>query len=191
LEQSTLQGKPQDSLISLYLKGKGNRTAWREVMAAILADGSPTNMNKFGELWKNETRERKVKASEVAQEINLDEGNFGDYDAVDDEDEALSQQEQDQEVEEAIVDEHSEDWGGPESIALRQRFLQLVSLKLMITTSANLLSLSGMSKSSLTLSQIKKPSSISSRNVFVHYHYRSSHSSSPPRFLELTNNAAS
>lgn len=130
LEQNIQQGKPQASLITQYMNGRNNRTAWREVMAAILADGSHTSMNKFGEVWKNETRETKVKESEVAREINLDEGNFGDYDVIDNDDEAMGEEEQDQTVEEPAIDKHSEDWGGPESIALRQRFLQLVSLSI-------------------------------------------------------------
>lgn len=95
-------------------------------MAAILADGSHTSMNKFGEVWKNETKERKVKENDAPQDINLEGGNFGDYDAVDDDDEVMDQ-EDDQLITDAIVEEHSEDWGGPESIALRQRFLQVVS----------------------------------------------------------------
>lgn len=126
MEQNTLQGNPQESLISQYMTGKENRTAWREVMAAILADGSHTSMNKFGEVWKNETKERKVKENDAPQDINLEGGNFGDYDAVDDDDEVMDQ-EDDQLITDAIVEEHSEDWGGPESIALRQRFLQVVS----------------------------------------------------------------
>jgi hypothetical protein len=130
LEEQFLQETPQDSLMSLYLKGKENRTAWREVMAAILADGSSISMNKFGEVWKNETKERKVKEGEergAVKQMNLDEGNFGDYDVADDEDEPMAEDEQDNAVEEAPVDEHSNDLGGPESIALRQRFLRLVS----------------------------------------------------------------
>ncbi|KAE9987083.1 hypothetical protein EG328_003865 [Venturia inaequalis] len=127
LEQSIQQGKPQASLISQYLKDRNNRTAWREVMAAILADGSHTSMKKFGEVWQNETRERKAKENEAAREINLEDGNFGDYDVIDDDDdEAMGEEEQDLPVEAPAVDEHSEDWGGPESIALRQRFLQLL-----------------------------------------------------------------
>jgi hypothetical protein len=132
LEEHYLQNRPQDSLISQYLKGKENRTAWREVMAAILADGSPATMNKFGEVWKNETKERKVKKEEehgAAMEIDLDEGNFGDYDDVEDDDEAMGEAEQDEQIEEVPVqvDEHSEDLGGSDSIALRKRFLRLVS----------------------------------------------------------------
>ncbi|QDS73007.1 hypothetical protein FKW77_009064 [Venturia effusa] len=126
LEQNVQQGKPQASLISHYMKDKNNRTAWREVMAAILVDGSHTSMKKFGEVWKNETRDRKVKENEAAREINLDEGNFGDYDAIDDDDDAIGEEEQDQPIEEPSIDEHDEDWGGPESIAMRQRFLQLL-----------------------------------------------------------------
>ncbi|TID16558.1 hypothetical protein E2P81_ATG11981 [Venturia nashicola] len=126
LEQNIQQAKPQASLINQYMKGKNNRTAWREVMAAILADGSHTSMKKFGEVWQNETRERKAKENESIQEINIEEGNFGDYDAIDDDDEIMEEGEQDQPVEAPAVDEHLEDWGGPESIALRQRFLQLL-----------------------------------------------------------------
>lgn len=141
LEQNIQQGKQQASLISQYLEGRNNRTAWREVMAAILADGSHTCMNKFSEVWKNETRERKVKENEAARDINIEEGKFGDYDAIDDEDEIMVDEEQDEPAEAAAVDEHSEDWGGPESIALRQRFLQLVSsisryLPLLLTLSS-------------------------------------------------------
>lgn len=139
----------EESLLVRYLApARDGRTGKRRIMRAILADGSQKSLAEFGEVWKDETKERKApEEKHVSKKKRLDvaEGDFGDY--VDDEEE----EEDDRQPSFAqsarrstrkransatkLSDEESTganestpgDFGGADSVSLRQRFMALVS----------------------------------------------------------------
>jgi len=83
----------QDCLIVQYVIPLQGRQGRRRMMRAILADGGNKALNEFGEIFKDETKERKKENDGTAQtrkRMNLEEGDFGDF-AVVDEDEALEE----------------------------------------------------------------------------------------------------
>lgn len=62
--------------------GEG-RNRKRRIMRAILADGSPKALAEFGEIWKDETkppRRKKEARRGRKRQLDLDQGNYGDYD---------------------------------------------------------------------------------------------------------------
>lgn len=141
-----------EALLSKYLVASGEgRTGKRRVLRAILADGGKKSLAEFGKIWKNETKEKKEsEESYVSQRarLNFDEGDYGDYMDVDeDEDEEESQEPSGQ----STTFRHRssrqragsptsangpppkesggiEQFGGMDSILLRQRFVALVRL---------------------------------------------------------------
>ena len=79
---------PGESLIVRYLHPGDDMVASgeRRVLRAIFADGSTLSIAEFGEIWKNETKERRKKEDEEAAamkklrtKMNIDEENYGDY----------------------------------------------------------------------------------------------------------------
>lgn len=140
------------SLLARYLVVTGDgRTGKRRVMRAILPDGSNKSIAEFGEIWKNETKEIKPSKDQEdsrRKRLNVNEGEFGDYMDLDDEGDDGEQHpltnsvpsvrrsgRKASKIEESVSDEESvsasgprsSDFGGAESILLRQRFLALVS----------------------------------------------------------------
>jgi len=115
------------SLIMLYLRGAGGRTERRRIMRAVLADGSEKSLQAFPEVFKNETRERRVPTEIEHKELNLDEDQWGDYDMDDEDDEVLGDLQSGPANQPQNTSANSSDnLGGPESIQLRQRLLTLV-----------------------------------------------------------------
>jgi hypothetical protein len=94
-------------------------------MRAILADGSEKAVNEFGEVFKNETKERKKEpvALKARKPLNIDEDKWGDYDVREDEDEVMIDAEWEQ-LPEPDTDENDTDI---DANNVRQRFLALVS----------------------------------------------------------------
>lgn len=123
-----LSGKlAKESLITQYLGGAGSRNGKREILRAILANGEEKSVNEFCEVWKDETKERKVREEvdiDRRKSINLDDDEWGDYDINEDEDEVMQDGEEPTEVESG-----GEELGGIDSIKLRQRLMVLVCLK--------------------------------------------------------------
>lgn len=145
-----------DSMMAKYLQTRDEgRTGKRRIMRAILANGSKRDSGEFGEIWKDETKERKPpKETHVSKrkKLNLDDGDFGDYMDVDDDDEGSDETDSlrqarsstrqsnrkrgraksgtpESEEENVPLDENAAgDYGGHESIILRQRFMALVRL---------------------------------------------------------------
>jgi hypothetical protein len=117
----------REAIITQYLEGAGGRGGRRRVVSAILADGGEKAVREFGECWKDETKERKAKEQIglwETRKINLDENEWwGDYAINDDEDDVV--QDEKQEITGKV--EAQQDFGGIESIKLRQRLLVLVS----------------------------------------------------------------
>lgn len=140
-----------EPLIAQYLAQIGDdRAGKRRVMRAILADGSKKSLAEFGEIWKSETRERDPPTGDhisKRQRLDFDKGEFGDYMDMDEEDDEnqdtapdsisskrrstrnrLQSQDPTTDDESAPADEDvSKDFGGVDSVLLRQRFMALVS----------------------------------------------------------------
>ena len=117
----------QQSLLAQYLTRVRGRTERRRLMRAILTDGGKKALNEFPEIFKNETKERKLRVPRERQELNLDQDQWGDYDLDEEEDEFIEDANQlsGEELEDTPRP-HSNDFGGLESVLLRQRFLVLV-----------------------------------------------------------------
>ncbi|KIW04134.1 uncharacterized protein PV09_04942 [Verruconis gallopava] len=120
-----------EALIAQYLDGAGGRAGRRKVISAILADGEEKALREFGEVWKNETKERKVKDEaslwDRNKKINLDENEWADYAATEDEDDVVEDGDDDT----FDAGENAEpDLGGLESMRLRQRLMILASFAL-------------------------------------------------------------
>jgi hypothetical protein len=114
-----------DSMAARVLQTEDGRTGRRRFMRAIMADGSEKALNEFGEVWKNETKERKKTAEDMKNKrtLNIEENLWGDYDAAEDEDELMID----------IMNEIAELEGengelDMDANKLRQRFLSLVGL---------------------------------------------------------------
>lgn len=117
----------QECLLVQYLARIKGRTERRRLMRAILSDGGKKALNEFPEIFKNETKERKVPVSQERQELNLDQDQWGDYGMDEEEDESI--EDTDHLSGEDLEDMQSSpnnDFGGLESILLRQRLLKLV-----------------------------------------------------------------
>ncbi|KAF2435650.1 hypothetical protein EJ08DRAFT_656027 [Tothia fuscella] len=124
----------EDSIIMQYLAGakneEGGRNGRRDIMNAVLADGK-NGQHKFSEVWKDETKERKVKEEELTapKKVNLDEDEWGDYDFEADQDEVTDREIGSPESDESTTDtdeREEEEYGGLEAILLRQRIFGLL-----------------------------------------------------------------
>jgi hypothetical protein len=112
----------EESIVLRYLESADGRSGRRRVMRAILANGEDKALNEFGEVWKDETKERKLKENDLmapTKKVDLDADEWGDYDLDLDEDEVTEA--------EIEVDDAYDDFGGVESMKLRQRLFLLVS----------------------------------------------------------------
>lgn len=119
----------KDSIIMRYLEGTEQNTARRRIMRAILADGKDKSLVEFGEVWKDETKEKKVQEEMLdapRKKVNLDEDEWGDYDFDLDEDEVTDKDIEDSSSE-ASADDDGDEFGGTGAMLLRQRFIKLVS----------------------------------------------------------------
>jgi hypothetical protein len=91
-------GELGTSLILKYLRLESETIGGeKRVVRAIFADGSKRALGEFKEIWKNETRERKVPAGpgvvkKTRTKINIDEGQYGDY--MDDQSSDLEEEEE-------------------------------------------------------------------------------------------------
>jgi hypothetical protein len=80
-------------------------------------------------VWKNETKQRKVKKDDVSQwdrhqKLDLENDQWGDYGMKDDEDDVEDNAEESMEN---VIEDPEPDFGGADSMKLRQRLLKLVS----------------------------------------------------------------
>ncbi|KKA19906.1 hypothetical protein T310_6105 [Rasamsonia emersonii CBS 393.64] len=79
----------KQSLIFKFLTSNTTYGRNRRILRAIFANGSPTSVNEFREVFKNELKELKreedgkLKKREV--DVNIDEGQYGDYMSLDEE----------------------------------------------------------------------------------------------------------
>lgn len=163
----------EEGLIVQYLgtSGLAGRSGWRRVMRAVFANGDAKACREFGEIWKNETKERKVEAEHgrgvKRKKLDIDEGDFGDYARdEDDEDEVVVKDEyhglrvstrssrqrspvpaeaEEEDVDVAGVNMKEGNYGGWEAINIRRRLLVLVSLLPLSPRKASNLSSSCMS----------------------------------------------
>ena len=118
----------RESLLTQYLTRVKGRTERRRLMRAILTNGGKRALNEFPEIFKNETKERKLRVSREHQELNLDQDQWGDYCLDEEEDEFVEDADHLSEEDlEDMTSPRSNDFGGLESVLLRQRFLALVS----------------------------------------------------------------
>ena len=88
---SQSQEQHDETLLSQYLRVLGEgRSEKRKLMRAILADGSKKSLGEFGEIWKNETKERKATETPHVPKRKLDFENdeYADYMDLDSADEA-------------------------------------------------------------------------------------------------------
>lgn len=78
-----------DGMICKYLKtaSADTRQGRRKILRAIFADGTPKSTGEFGEVWKDESKEPKneeLNDPSKKRKINVEEGDFGDYDLDED-----------------------------------------------------------------------------------------------------------
>ncbi|KAF2458597.1 hypothetical protein BDY21DRAFT_340728 [Lineolata rhizophorae] len=157
----------RQSIIAGYLKGADSRTTRKRVINAIFANGSKEMLRDFPEVFREETKEREKKDGEAkadengekktaSRKLDIDEGNFGDYEMVDEEealvdldteedhptrpkrhaarkmspfDWSLEVREQEEKREEGDMDEELtgvDKLGGMDALVLRVRFLSLL-----------------------------------------------------------------
>jgi hypothetical protein len=118
----------RDSLLMQYLMRVKGRTERRRLMRAILTDGGKKALKEFPEIFENETKERKLRVPRKHRELNLDQDQWGDYGLDEEEDEFIEDADHlfGEDLED-MTSPHSNDFGGLESVLLRQRFLVLVS----------------------------------------------------------------
>lgn len=74
----------KQSLIYKFLTSNVSHGSHRRVLRAIFADGSPSSVNEFREIFKNELKERKKDEnnetpSKRRVEVNIDEDQYADY----------------------------------------------------------------------------------------------------------------
>jgi hypothetical protein len=128
MEKDLHDAPPHTTLIAQYMMTVGSgRNNKRRVMRAVTADGSVKSMGEFPAIWENETRPVKVKEME-RKKLDLENDEYGDYLVESDEDDPLIvtrtrrglEEEDDQ-------DDDQDNFGGLESIQLRQRFLSLLT----------------------------------------------------------------
>jgi hypothetical protein len=102
------------------VEGRGGR---RRVMRAIMANGIEKSLKEFGEVYKNETKERKTDQRDTKRvKFSIEEDKWGDYDMDEDEDAVVddlpnSVHEEDEKVDSFNIN----------SLRLRARFFSLVS----------------------------------------------------------------
>ncbi|XTI85725.1 hypothetical protein V2W45_1482516 [Cenococcum geophilum] len=147
------------SLIWQYIASQDaeSRTSRRRILRAILADGSANHIKEFTEVFRNETKERKKEEENTVNEqkaLDIENGEFGDYDIDDDEDAIMedasirtstrpmrraamgnkntpnlsddsSENEEDQDYSEQSLS-GAERLGGVDALVLRQRLLALL-----------------------------------------------------------------
>lgn len=125
----------KECLLGRYCNDYGRaRGPWKRVVRSVLADGSETSLREFGEVWKNETKERKIKKDDVSQwdrsqKLDLENDQWGDFGMKDDEDDV---EDNTDDKTEGDTRETEPDFGGADSMKLRQRLLKLVSLAVLI-----------------------------------------------------------
>jgi len=79
---------PDTGITAAMFKSASERFEERRIMKAIFADGTQASHNEFGEIYKNETKEKKKKSEEEHAshpKVNLDDGEWGEFDLNDDE----------------------------------------------------------------------------------------------------------
>ncbi|KAF2840238.1 hypothetical protein M501DRAFT_1002552 [Patellaria atrata CBS 101060] len=123
----------EQSLAALYLREGQHRHFQKRIFRAILADGDAKFLNEFGEVFHNETKERKVKQTKKptpSKGVNFEEGNLGDYGNEDDDDDLMEDVPSARETKSPSSELQSPGiaaYGGIESILLRQRILAFLS----------------------------------------------------------------
>ena len=103
------------------------RGRWKRIVRAVLASGSESDLREFGEVWRGETRGRKVKKDEWdvlrAKKVDLENDEWGEFGMKGDEDEL------DEAEDEVMTDAPStsrnqeSEYGGPDAMKLRHRLL--------------------------------------------------------------------
>ena len=140
----------ESTLLAHYLASAGeNQSEKRRVMKAIFANGSKKSLAEFGEVWKNETQERKKREETFVSKrrrLDFDAGDFGDYMDIDEEEDEHEERTAQPTTSmrrsvrkrlnspPAVSDYNAghnddgarQDLGGTSSISLRQRFVALV-----------------------------------------------------------------
>jgi hypothetical protein len=114
-----------ESMAARMLQPAQDRTGRRRLMRAIMADGSEKALNEFGEVFKNETKERKNEADDLPgrKALNINKDKLGDYDIREDDDEVMVDADWEQ-LPELDKDENDAEI---DANNLRQRLLALVS----------------------------------------------------------------
>jgi hypothetical protein len=114
---------PADGVTAAIFQSAFERNDQRKIMRAIFADGSQTTLNEFGEVYQNETKEKKKRTEEDTisrPKINIDDDQWGDWD----------QHEEDIDMDDAPNDEESNADMDPtmrmDRINLRARILSLI-----------------------------------------------------------------
>jgi hypothetical protein len=92
-------------------------------MRAIMADGEEKALREYGEVFKNETMERKTDHRDSKRvKLNIDEDKWGDYDMNEDEDSFLDTSPETEGPNNSVAESYNLD-----AINLRARFFVLVS----------------------------------------------------------------
>ena len=128
------------SLVIRYINaGEETNTVEKRILRAVFADGSSRSLSEFGEIWKNETKERKTsnndttKVQKVTEDINIDENNYGDYllsssSELDEEEESTPLENSSSNIlSNSSLSDDSLCLGGPSVLRLRLRLLSLLS----------------------------------------------------------------
>ena len=120
----------RNCLLIKYLSNvRGRSSALKRVVGAIFVDGGSEDLRAYPEVFTNETLEIKAQNGQKRKREDDFEHKFGDYN--DDEDDLEFESgtpAPSQETDDVHESSLSDPWmGGPESIALRQRILVLVS----------------------------------------------------------------
>ncbi|KAF2403855.1 hypothetical protein EJ06DRAFT_554078 [Trichodelitschia bisporula] len=118
----------QKSLLAIYVNKQG-WTGRRNIMNAILADGTQTSLNMFGEVWKDETKGRKETKVEPAKKLDIMDDKWGDYAAAeyekDDVEDEPTEDDKDTELE-VDMSCSVQRLGGQDSVELREHFIRLL-----------------------------------------------------------------
>ncbi|KAF4628730.1 hypothetical protein G7Y89_g9424 [Cudoniella acicularis] len=124
----------RECLLLKYLSDvRGRSSAVKRVVRSIFADGGPENLKEFPEVFENETKEVKFQNGQKRKREGTAIQKFGDYEEDDANLEFETARNTDRSSE-TIPDDEEENTlfqdpylGGPDSIALRQRLLALLS----------------------------------------------------------------
>ena len=115
------------SLLGRYCERFGQaRGKWKRVVRAVLAAGTEESLREFGEVWKNETKERKVKKdewNEHRKKLDLENDEWGEFGMKGDEDEIEEGEDEDMPEMSAGTTKNEQDFGGPDAMKLRQRLM--------------------------------------------------------------------